>query len=77
MRLAILGTVMSGYAPLRGNWKDERTPMDQGDRVRRPADVGAIINARAVRCVYQPIVRLDTLHTVGYEALVRGPDGTR
>jgi EAL domain-containing protein (putative c-di-GMP-specific phosphodiesterase class I) len=51
--------------------------MGVGDRARPPADIGAIIAARAVSSVYQPIVHLDTLETVGYEALVRGPKGTR
>ena len=51
--------------------------MSELDRARPPADIGAIIAARAVSAVYQPIVHLETLETVAYEALVRGPEGTR
>ncbi len=40
-------------------------------------EVTALIEARAVRSVFQPIVRLDTREVVAYEALARGPSGTR
>lgn len=40
-------------------------------------EVAAILDARAVNIVFQPVVRLDTRETVGYEALARGPAGTR
>lgn len=36
-----------------------------------------LIDARAVTTVFQPLVRLDTREVVGYEALSRGPAGTR
>ena len=32
---------------------------------------------RRVRAVFQPIVSLDDTHVLGYEALARGPEGTR
>jgi len=36
-----------------------------------------ILRRRALRTVFQPIVRLETRETVGYEALVRGPPRSR
>jgi len=45
-----------------------------------PADasreLSAILEAGAVRSVYQPIVAIDTNATIGYEALARGPEGS-
>ena len=43
---------------------------------RRYADVGEVIDDRAVWTAFQPIVRLDSREVVGYEALSRGPAGT-
>ena len=40
-------------------------------------DIHRVIDLRAVSSVFQPIVRLDTREVVGYEALSRGPAGTR
>ncbi|MBN1171223.1 MAG: EAL domain-containing protein [Micromonosporaceae bacterium] len=40
-------------------------------------EVTALIEARAVTCVLQPIVRLSSGEIVAYEALARGPLGTR
>ena len=40
-------------------------------------EVTALIEARAVTSVLQPIVRMSTREIVGYEALARGPAGTR
>lgn len=34
------------------------------------------MTARAIHCVYQPVVDLHTEEVVGYEALARGPSGT-
>jgi EAL domain-containing protein (putative c-di-GMP-specific phosphodiesterase class I) len=39
-------------------------------------DVHAVIDARAVTTVYQPLVELDSRRVIGYEALSRGPAGT-
>jgi len=43
---------------------------------RAPSSVAAVIDARAVRSVYQPLVDLYSGETVGYEALARGPKGS-
>jgi EAL domain-containing protein (putative c-di-GMP-specific phosphodiesterase class I) len=45
---------------------------------RRPAasELGAILDERAIRSVYQPIVAIDSGETIGYEALARGPIGS-
>jgi EAL domain-containing protein (putative c-di-GMP-specific phosphodiesterase class I) len=42
----------------------------------RDITIGTIIETRSVSSVYQPIVDLDTGHTVAYEALARGPAGS-
>jgi EAL domain-containing protein (putative c-di-GMP-specific phosphodiesterase class I) len=46
----------------------------------RPGPVGAAgageLPLKAIRSVFQPVVDLDTLAVVGYEALARGPAGT-
>lgn len=39
-------------------------------------DLREILQRGLVRCVYQPIVHLETGEVVGYEALARGPQGT-
>jgi EAL domain-containing protein (putative c-di-GMP-specific phosphodiesterase class I) len=36
----------------------------------------AVLNQRAVHTLYQPVVNLDDLGIVGFEALARGPDGS-
>jgi EAL domain-containing protein (putative c-di-GMP-specific phosphodiesterase class I) len=46
----------------------------QTDDIR---EVANLIEARAISTVFQPVVRLDTREIVGYEALSRGPAGTR
>jgi EAL domain-containing protein (putative c-di-GMP-specific phosphodiesterase class I) len=43
---------------------------------RRPSELGAILQARALRTVFQPIVSADGAAVVGYEALTRGPRGS-
>ena len=40
-------------------------------------EVTALIEARAVTSEFQPVLRLDTGEIIGYEALARGPVGTR
>jgi EAL domain-containing protein (putative c-di-GMP-specific phosphodiesterase class I) len=47
------------------------------DAPRQYAHAGEVIDDRAVWTAFQPIVRLDTREVVGYEALSRGPAGTR
>ena len=42
---------------------------------RAPTSIAAVIDGRAVRSVYQPLVDLFSGETVGYEALARGPKG--
>lgn len=39
--------------------------------------LGEVLSRETLRSVYQPIVDLDTRRPVGYEALVRGPDGSK
>jgi len=46
------------------------------DAPRSYADVGHVVDDRAVWTAFQPIVRLDTRDVVGYEALSRGPAGS-
>ena len=43
---------------------------------RREDSLDSIIRGESIRAVYQPIVHLETGHTVGYEALARGPRGS-
>lgn len=40
------------------------------------ADIHAVLDARAVTPVFQPLVRLDSGEVIGYEALTRGPADT-
>ncbi len=47
------------------------------DPPRTYADVAQVIDDRAIHTVFQPIVRLDTREVIGYEALSRGPAGSR
>jgi EAL domain-containing protein (putative c-di-GMP-specific phosphodiesterase class I) len=47
------------------------------DPPRTYSDVAQVIDDRAIWTVFQPIVRLDTREVIGYEALSRGPAGTR
>jgi EAL domain-containing protein (putative c-di-GMP-specific phosphodiesterase class I) len=47
------------------------------DPPRTYTDVAQVIDDRAIWTVFQPIVRLDTREVIGYEALSRGPAGTR
>src|SRR6185312_10053157 len=47
------------------------------DPPRTYTDVAQVIDDRAIYTVFQPIVRLDTREVVGYEALSRGPAGSR
>lgn len=49
------------------------------DRPMPPVLVAAfntVLAARAIHCVYQPVVELHSEEIVGYEALARGPSGT-
>jgi EAL domain-containing protein (putative c-di-GMP-specific phosphodiesterase class I) len=48
----------------------------QTDRTGADAAIAAVLDARQVRAVYQPIVQLDSGAVVAYEALARGPEGT-
>lgn len=41
------------------------------------SEITALIEMRAITCVLQPVVRMSTGEIVGYEALARGPRGTR
>jgi diguanylate cyclase (GGDEF)-like protein/PAS domain S-box-containing protein len=41
-----------------------------------PRELAAILDAGAIRSLYQPIVALDTGASIGYEALARGPEGS-
>jgi EAL domain-containing protein (putative c-di-GMP-specific phosphodiesterase class I) len=47
------------------------------DPPRAYTDVAQVIDDRAIWTAFQPIVRLDTREVIGYEALSRGPAGTR
>lgn len=47
------------------------------DPPRTYAGVAQVIDDRAIHTVFQPIVRLDTREVIGYEALSRGPAGSR
>ena len=42
-----------------------------------PTSVAELVDARGLRSAYQPLVDLYTRETVGYEALARGPRGSR
>jgi EAL domain-containing protein (putative c-di-GMP-specific phosphodiesterase class I) len=56
----------------------EPRPQGSVGVAQRPyAHVGQVIDDRAVWTAFQPIVRLETRDVVGYEALSRGPAGTR
>jgi len=58
---------------------EEGSTLMQIDYPLSPVMVAAfntVLAARAIHCVYQPIVDLDTVETVGFEALARGPSGT-
>ncbi|QNN53110.1 diguanylate cyclase domain-containing protein [Nocardioides mesophilus] len=45
------------------------------EQTARVEELKAILDAGAVRSVYQPIVELDTGRVAAYEALARGPEG--
>jgi len=47
-----------------------------GKRESAASTLGEILDNRAVRSVYQPIVDLETGALFGFEALVRGPEGS-
>lgn len=59
-----------GEARAMSRLESEREGMRRGLELRR------ILQERALSAVYQPIARLDTLDVIGYEGLVRGPEGT-
>ena len=40
------------------------------------AELHAILDKRAIHCVYQPVVTIDGQHLIGFEALARGPAHT-
>lgn len=60
-------------------------PLDRGealgladeDASALVAEANALIDARQVDTLFQPIVHLETAEVVGYEALTRGPAGSR
>lgn len=68
-------------AAAEGSLPRARRPVGSRTDARRlDADavlLGEILAGGLVRTVFQPIVDLDSGGTVGYEALSRGPQGTR
>ncbi len=42
-----------------------------------PTSVADLVDRQSVRSAYQPLVDLYTRETIGYEALARGPRGSR
>lgn len=52
-----------------------RSPRERGGAARRWS-IDEIIDARAVRTLFQPIVHLGSREVVGFEALTRGPVGS-
>ena len=46
-------------------------------RIQSPQTIHDVVDGRAVRSVFQPILEIDSGRVVGYEALSRGPAGTR
>ena len=55
----------------------EREEMEAATLVRGELRLAELLLKRRVRAVFQPIVALDDGQVVGYEALARGPEGTR
>lgn len=53
-----------------------RSPSDE-DASALVADVNKVIDDRRVTTLFQPVVHLATAEVVGYEALTRGPAGSR
>ena len=50
--------------------------MSPGDDGHRHSEFARILHGRRLESVFQPIVHLASRATIGYEALVRGPDGS-
>ncbi|WP_370324121.1 EAL domain-containing protein [Euzebya sp.] len=44
--------------------------------ITAPVTVARLLSKGRIRAVYQPVVRLDDRSVVGYEALMRGPEGS-
>ncbi len=53
-------------------------PLQSEERVRRSwsEELQRIIREEGIRVHYQPVVELETLEVIGYEALSRGPEGS-
>lgn len=57
--------------------RDEALGLVEDDVTALVAEANAVIDARQVDTLFQPIVHLETAEVVGYEALTRGPAGSR
>ncbi len=54
-----------------------QAPRPTGHNAQRTSELDRIIKERCIRSLYQPIVALDTGAVMGFEALSRGPAGSR
>ncbi len=63
-----------GGAPQSRRRRGRRAPQP-ADACRDPGDINAVIDARFVDVVFQPIVDAEHEQVVGFEALARGPFG--
>lgn len=70
------GPPRAGGRPRRGlNGAAHRADSSRVTGTPPAADVHAVLAARAVTSVFQPIIDLDSGRVVAYEALARGPEG--
>ena len=75
-RLTKLRLDAMSYFESRRSMSPNNTSLPTRPQQRATCSIDTVIEDRAVRVAFQPVVRLDSGEVVGFEALIRGPVGT-